>query len=712
MSNKTSISKKIRFGFICVTILISFFFGATNSASAQVEAQATIRYVASGGPDIGDCSSSASPCGTIQYAVNQSVSGDWILVAQGTYTYNAGTDPCTFFQTRAVVCVYGKNLTILGGYSTGDWSTANPTGNLTVIDGGNTYRGVIVNGFNTAPTNLDMEGFTIQNGRAQGPLYPGVPGGRGGGMWVNTAATTLKDVVFKNNRSIGDNYPAAGGGAGGSADGSGLSIDASPAGTSSLLQRVTFDSNQSLGGVGSIRGGVAFGALFVYASTVTIEDSTFTNNFARAGSSTGSGFSGGLAADALGGAIAFEQGSATLNRIVVTGNQAIGGNAATSAGGSFGAGIYTEDSSSVSISDSIVNGNVSQAGNAVNGGYGSAGGILIYNGPATINRVKVVANRAIGGSTTGGGSAGSAGAGGIYLWRTNSSVNGNSSVTNTIITDNYVGTGSGTVPGGGGGGVQAQGVTATFIHCTIARNQLGSSLISGQGLLVLAAPSVSSSTVAVSFSVISDHTVGASAYAVLVQSGNILNFNRSLFANNTHDTNGSITWLSPKINTASAGYISSGSPNYNYHIRPDSAAKDQATGSTTAQDIDLQSRPYNGVSDLGADEYSPFPLVVRSGDGTLRLDWAVGASWLAGGVDHYEMIVTCAAGANAPDQVGCGSSINVGTATTITLTGLTDFKGYTSVVNAYDSSRNLIGTSTTVTAFPTNIFLYLPLVMK
>ena len=101
---------------------------------------------------------------------------------------------------------------------------------------------------------------------------------------MSLASVTLRDVVFRNNQAIGENTTS---GAGGSADGGGLSIDASPAGTCSLLQRVTFDGNQSLGGIGSVRGGVAFGALFIYASAVTVEDSMFINNLAHAGNSTG-----------------------------------------------------------------------------------------------------------------------------------------------------------------------------------------------------------------------------------------------------------------------------------------------------------------------------------------------------------------------------------------------------------------------------------------
>ncbi|MGZ9233957.1 MAG: S-layer homology domain-containing protein [Anaerolineales bacterium] len=593
--------------------LVVFFFGDVHRASATSSLQAgTTRYVAPSGTDAGNCGSSASPCRTVQYAVNQAASGDRILVAQGTYTYNAGTDLCSFLLTRAVVCMFDKRLTILGGYSTSNWSTANPAANPTVIDGQNTRRGVAVVGISTTTTFLNMEGFTIQNGRAQGPLYNGVSGGRGGGMWAVTAAVILKDMVFRNNRAVGDNTAS---GAGGSADGAGLSIDASPAGTGSLLQRVTFEGNQSLGGVGPERGGVAFGALFIYGSSVTVEDATFTSNLAQAGNSTGSGISGGLHADALGGAIAIEQSAAALSGIVATNNQVTGGNAVTNAGGAFGGAIFSENATSFVMTNSYISGNTARAGNAATGGFGAGGGVLVLNSPTTIERVQLISNSAIGGNATGTGNAGPAGGGGLYLWRSRTDINPSASVTNVIVADNLAAMGSGgTSLGGGGGGIQVQGLTATFSHATIARNRLGSSLSSGQGLLVLTAPGVSTSAANVSYSIIADHTQGkAGAVAVHVQQGNTVNFNRGLFAGNNDNSNagdggaGTFNGLASMLSASSAGFVSPGSPNFNYHLQNNSAAKDQATGSTITTDIDGQGRPFDGISDLGADEYSTLP---------------------------------------------------------------------------------------------------------
>jgi len=708
------------------TLMVAIALAAMPTFSARANT-ATTRYVATTGSDTGDCTSS-SPCRTIQYAVNQSSSGDKILVAQGTYTYKAAVDSCSFLLTRAVVCFVDKRLTILGGYTTSNWSEANPAGNLTIIDGQNVYRGVAAIGYNTKTAHLDMEGFTIQNGLAQGPTYltPYDPSGVGGGMLVQHAAVTLRDMVFQSNRAIGQNTSS---GYGGQADGAALRIEEAPTGTTSLLQRIVFDGNQSYGGTGPERGGTAFGALFIYKTTVTVEDSVFTNNLAQGGNSTGSGVSGYLRANALGGGIGIEQGVIALRRITVTGNQAKGGNASTYGGGGYGGGIFIEDfvenATAVTLSDSYVANNIAMAGDAAQGGNAAGGGIDSADSDVTIERTSIVSNRAIGGNSVTG-NAGPGAGGGLYIFadRPGSFY---ANIENVIVAENFAAQGSGvtSLGNGGGGGLVIHGMNANITHTTIAQNRLGSNLILGQGLLVQPWPSPLDpslpATVNLGYSVIANHVEGGGlAAAIVVQRGSTLTFNQGMFSGNLKDTNvdnspvsaGTVQGLWTMFSAPSAGFIAPNWPDYNYHLRLDSSAKDRATGSTMPDDVDGQSRPYDLQSDLGADEYHPFPLTLVPSSGTLYLSWGTGIGMLAGGVAHYEVLVTCETGANPPDQGNCGQPIGADALNTFTLTGLTNTKPYTVEVKAYDLSDTLIATSSQGTASPAKGAIFLPLVVR
>jgi hypothetical protein len=609
-------------GSIIVFLVITLVLVLAASAfwPSHIGASSSTRYVAPTGNDVGDCNSPATSCQSIQYAVNRANSGDTILVAAGIYTYNPSHDPCPFLPQggKSVVCIVDKALTIRGGYSLNNWGVPDLVNNLTVIDGQNTYRGGFLLGYSTITTNLVMEGFTIQNCRAEGPNTPDDPSGFGGGMLVSGAYVVLRNVVFKNNKVYGQNTAS---GAGGAASGAGLAINWSQPGTSSLLEHVVFDSNQSYGGSGPERGGIAFGALFVNGS-ITISNGLFTNNLAKAGDSAGSGIYNGLSADALGGAIGGGGGIWVLKHITATSNTVIGGNATTYPGGGFGGAIHVERAISFYLADSYIGYNVAKGGNAKNGGFGAGGGVLVNTTPAMIEQVYFIANSAIGGNSTGGGLAGPGGGGGLYLWRTGADLNPSASLTNIVVADNYVALGSSGDPklGGGGGGIQVQGLQANITHATIARNRLEPPLVSGQGLLVLASPGVGSATANVNYSIIADHTEGGTnAVAVLVQEGNALTFNGGLFAGNRKDTNidgvpmppGTINGLSTVLSASTAGFVAPGPPNYDYHILPTSPAVDQATSSTTPLDIDGQERPYGIAADLGADEYVRPRLVVK-----------------------------------------------------------------------------------------------------
>lgn len=713
----------------CLIIFVSFGMLLINCNFPTLSADiSTTRYVAITGTDVGDCSSPLFPCRTIQYAVNQAASGDTILVAQGVYTYNANVDLCSFLLTRAVVCFVDKRLKILGGYSTGNWFTADPAANPTVVDGQNTYRGVAAIGYNTTNAHLHMEGFTIQNCRAQGPTYltPYDPSGVGGGMLVQHASVTLKDMIFRSNQAIGENTSS---GAGGQADGAALRIEEPPGGITSLLQRVTFEGNQSYGGTGPQRGGVAFGALYIYRASVVIEDSVFADNLAQAGSSTGSGnFGFPPHADALGGGIAIQESTVLLRRVTVTGNRVRGGNASQYGGGAYGGGIFVENFGkpglSVIIRDSYIADNIAVGGSGATGGQAAGGGIDVDGSDITIERTSIISNSVTGGTSTGGFGGIGAG-GGLYVFPGGGGTH-QVTLNNIVVAENMASQGSGTShPGyGGGGGIVIHGVNADIRHATIANNRINSPLVLGQGLLVQPWPSPDTpqqqAVVNLNHSIIANHTFGGTgAAAIVVQQGSTLTFNWGLFAGNTKNTNadgspvsaGTITGLNTMQSSSSAGFLSPGHPFHNYHLRLDSPAIDKRNEGL-GDDIDRQPRPYGNAYDFGADEYHPFALVVVPGDSTLRLDWAAGAGVLIGGVRHYEVSVACEVGAASPNEVGCGQVLNVGSNTSLMLTGLTNFKRYTIEIKAYDETNTLIATSVAITAFPTNLFVFLPLVLR
>lgn len=728
MDSKNNYLKK---SFMVMTSMIMLLLLGMIPSSAS--ATGATRYVAPSGSNTGNCAS--IPCRTLQYAVDQSASGDTILVAEGTYTFDPSVPYYCPTWTSAIICFVNKNLSILGGYSLDDnWATRDYVLNPTILDGQNAHRGVVAIGYNNPNTfYLTMEGFTIQNSLAQGPTGWDTSG-IGGGMLVQHAAIILRDMKFLNNRALGQNTTS---GDGGHADGAAIRLESAPVGSTSLLQRVVFDGNQSIGGTGPNRGGIAFGALFIYDSTVIVEDATFTNNLAQGGNSPGNGISqiDGLNADALGGAVAVENGYLTLNRIVVTDNQVRGGDSNGIGGGSYGGGIFVEGVppviSSVSITDAYVAHNTATGGTANKGGNSGGGGILITNTLFTINRAQVILNTSFGGDPLPGGNSGPGGGGGLYLFSVSPGIP-TSTLSNMIIADNLAIQGdgdliSGSLGNGGGGGLVVQGMNANISHVTFARNRLDPNhpgLILGQAIGVLPwylSNGQLPATVNLDHSIVADHTIGAEdATAVIVQLGTTFTFNQVLFSGNTKNTNadghpvtvGTIIGLNTTQTTATAGFIAGGDPYQNYHLRLDSPAKDQATTSMQTIDYEDQPRPYNGVNDLGGDEYRPFPLVLGPGNQSLALDWSQSSEMLAGGVQNFWITVTCPAGANRPLEGGCGVPFEAGPDTTFRLTGLSNFATYGVLISAHDGAGATYAQSIPASAFPTDLLAYLPLILR
>ncbi len=154
----------------------------------------TIRYVAPAGSDTNNnCTSPATPCRTIQRAVNQAVSGDEIHIAEGVYSLTAG----------AQLVYLTKSVTLRGGYSA-NFGVWDPDIHISALDAQNLGRCIYITG-GAQPL---IEWLHITHGNAAG--LGGGPSplsyDAGGGVYVNNADPTLR------HNHITDNQAQIGGG--------------------------------------------------------------------------------------------------------------------------------------------------------------------------------------------------------------------------------------------------------------------------------------------------------------------------------------------------------------------------------------------------------------------------------------------------------------------------------------------------------------------
>ncbi len=562
------------------------------------------------GNDSSDCGSAAIPCKNIQQAVNLADSGDTILVATGTYSYDAALDiSCTPSTGKtAVVCILNAEIQIFGGYDGADWVHSNPVVNQTVIDGENLWRGVRVADTNPSQesvSGLRMEGFWIRRGLAGHEVGgDNVSRAFGGGFESLFSKVELRDLVFEDNFAIGIDSAI---GSGGWGLGGGLSVRVPLAG--SILERIRFENNEARGGSGPDVGGFGIGGGMLLSdpnaqgALLTAVDLEFVGNIAAGGDSTGSPSLQDVKADAQGGAVAFQGGSwVAVLGLSATGNTAIGGASNGYGGGAFGGAVFLERGLDVQLSGLDLRENFAIGGDGADGGLGEGGGVMSAKSQFSLEKSVVIFNTARGGAGSSG-FKGAPGGGGLAIQRMTGTTT--VSIVNTVIADNLAEESSiGTTKGGGGGGIFVVGAEVAMAHVTLADNRLNAN--SNQGLGIVLVNGGPGTTMSLDHGIVADHTEVQGESSIHVQSASTITMNNVMFAGNEDDTNsgdansGIFIGLDTTFDVADAGFRSPGSPEFDYHLIPGSSAIDGASESTETEDFENQAR--DDAPDIGADE--------------------------------------------------------------------------------------------------------------
>lgn len=210
--------------------------------------------------------SQGDPFCSIQRGIDESVSGDEIVVAPGTYNEKINFN--------------GKAIRLR--------SSDGP--DVTIIDGGGPGHPVVRCVSGEGP-DTTLEGFTVTGGLA--PVF-------GGGMSIEDSSPTVVDCVFRENRTRGSGPPKCGG--------AGMFIlRGSP--TVSRCQFITnktgalFDSCPGIGG-----------GIFIFSANPTVSECTFVGNTGR---------------EAGGGIFIVDSDRAIVTHCVFVANTADGGGAMT-----------------------------------------------------------------------------------------------------------------------------------------------------------------------------------------------------------------------------------------------------------------------------------------------------------------------------------------------------------------------------------------------
>ena len=191
----------------------------------------------------------------LQTALSAASNGDVLWVAEGSYTIVGDED--TSYEIPSGVALYGGFDGTESNLADRNWET-----NLTILDGLNTTNSIVY--FENSSSSTILDGFTIQNGDADGTNQRGQSGA---GIYMDIESPgTFCDPQIRNC-IIKDNYSDKGG-AGMYIDGSWIGI-AAP-----YFENCTFDNNDAFSDGGAIyQNGIWGGAV-----NATYMECNFINN--------------------------------------------------------------------------------------------------------------------------------------------------------------------------------------------------------------------------------------------------------------------------------------------------------------------------------------------------------------------------------------------------------------------------------------------------